>query len=127
MLPRTEALRGPTLAFRSRPNVRLLGSPRTLWEKSGTPEGARTLWEKLGAPVVPRTLWENLLTVGLPYLGAPFGPGVAKEGRDVLSCKRRTGDSGRGRDGRGPLPVGDAARPGPTDWLNLGSDGVGGV
>lgn len=40
----------------------------------------------------------------------------------------RTGDSGLGSDGlvRG-LKSGLAARPGPTDWLNLGMNGVGGV
>lgn len=45
-----------------------------------------------------------------------------------ISCSLRTGDSGRGSDVRGGfLPTGLGARPGPTDWLNLGMDGVGGV
>jgi len=47
------------------------------------------------------------------------GPGVI--------CMRLTGDSGRGSDGRVFFPTGLAARTGPTDWLNLGNEGVGGV
>lgn len=40
---------------------------------------------------------------------------------------RRTGDSGRGSEILDFLPWGLGARPGPTDWLNFGTDGVGGV
>lgn len=48
------------------------------------------------------------------------------EGLEV-NCGFRKGDSGRGRDGRDFLNWGLGALPGPTDWLNLGTDGVGGV
>lgn len=107
----------------------------------------------LGSPMPPvagaRMLWENLLVcVGLPKRpGAAgpavddLGPGVAAEsdGRAPLDpgagviCRRRTGESGRGRDVRGGrrLPCcGLGARgigPPLTDWLNLGREGVGGV
>ena len=40
---------------------------------------------------------------------------------------RRTGESGRGSEVLDFLPLGLGARPGPTDWLNFGNDGVGGV
>jgi hypothetical protein len=50
------------------------------------------------------------------------------DGRGVAdSCILRTGESGRGSDVRGFLPVGLEARAGPTDWENLDMDGVGGV
>lgn len=45
----------------------------------------------------------------------------------VINCGLRRGDSGRGKDGRVFLNCGLPARPGPTDWLNFGRDGVGGV
>lgn len=48
------------------------------------------------------------------------------EGRAPI-CGFLKGDSGRGRDGRDFLNWGLGALPGPTDWLNLGKDGVGGV
>ena len=38
-----------------------------------------------------------------------------------------TGDSGRGNDGRVFFPSGLEARLGPTDWLNLGTPGLGDV
>jgi hypothetical protein len=103
--PRAEALRGPILPLRVCAGGLLLGSP-----------------------AVPRTLWANLFDVGLPNLVCAFGPGVAIEGRGAgVICSRLTGESGRGSEGRDRLPVGLGARPGPTDWLNLGSVGVGGV
>jgi hypothetical protein len=88
-----------------------------------------------GSPAVPLTLAAKRFCVGLaPYLppGAillPFAPaGAAMDGRGAgVICSRRTGESGRGSDILGRLPCGLGARPGPTDWLNLGSDGVGGV
>lgn len=98
-------LRGPTLPFRACPGYRLLGSP-----------------------AVPRTLWANLLAeVGLPNLAGGFGIGVAMDGRGPGVMSLRTGDSGRGNDGRIFLPSGLWARPGPTDWLNFGSPGLGDV
>jgi hypothetical protein len=108
VLPSADALRGPILGLRSRVGSFLLGSP-----------------------VVPRTLCENLLTVvGLPNRPGPdLGPGVAFEGRGPgVICNLRTGESGLGCDVRGGFfPIGLAARPGPTDLLKFGSDGVGGV
>lgn len=54
--------------------------------------------------------------------------GVASDGFGTGgSCNLRTGDSGRGRDILGRLPKGLEVRPGPTDWLNFGNEGVGGV
>lgn len=78
---------------------------------------------------MPRTLAENLLIEGVPYRGgAAFGPGVVLGARGTGgSWSFRTGESGRGSDVLGLLLVGLAARPGPTDLLNIGSDGVGGV
>jgi len=78
---------------------------------------------------VPRTLWANLLAeVGLPNLGGPvLGAGVAIDGRGPGVISLLTGDSGRCSDGRIFLPRGLEARVGPTDWLNLGNPGVGGV
>ena len=102
--PRAEALRGPMLAFRSGLHPFLLGSP-----------------------TVPRTLCENLFAVGLPNRDATLGAGVAMDGREEGVCSLRTGESGRGREVLGLLPWGLGARPGPTDWLNLDRDGVGGV
>ncbi len=114
VFPRAEALRGPMLPFRSRAGSLLLGSP-----------------------AVPRTLCANLLVAfGLPNRVGPvgpleaLGPGVAMDCRGgAASCSFRTGDSGRGSEARGGrFPMGLAARPGPpTDWLNLGMEGVGGV
>jgi hypothetical protein len=105
--PRAEALRGPMLALRSRP-----------------PAGSFLL----GSPAVPRTLCANFELVGLPNRAGPFGPGVAIDGLGVAeSASLRTGESGLGNEVRGLLPVGLAARPGPTDWENLESEGVGGV
>ena len=70
-------------------------------------------------------------------LGANLGPArrlcdsMFSEGRvpaGVAFCALRKGDSGRGNDGRVfGRKAGLAARPGPTDWLNLCGDGVGGV
>lgn len=59
----------------------------------------------------------------------PLGCGVPIDGlaAGVASWGLRRGDSGRGKDGRAFLNCGLAARPGPTDWLNFGTDGVGGV
>lgn len=56
-----------------------------------------------------------------------MGAGVASDGRGPGVMSLLTGDSGRCSEGRIFLPSGLAARPGPTDWLNLGSPGVGGV
>lgn len=82
----------------------------------------------LGSPGVARTLCENLFDVGLPYRGGFLGAGVAIEGRGPgVICSLRTGESGRGSEVLGFFPIGLGARPGPTDWLNLGNDGVGGV
>jgi hypothetical protein len=105
--PRAEALRGPMLASRSLPAGTFL----------------------LGSPAVPRTLCANLFPVGLPNRAGPFGPGAAIDGRGVAARgSLRTGESGRGNEVRGGLlPVGLAARPGPTDWENFDSPGVGGV
>jgi hypothetical protein len=50
---------------------------------------------------------------------------MVDRGPGVMSL--RTGDSGRCSDGRIFLPSGLMARPGPTDWLNFGTPGVGGV
>lgn len=44
------------------------------------------------------------------------GPGVR--------AARLAGDSGRGRDGLVFFPYGEAALPGPTDWLKFGVGGV---
>jgi hypothetical protein len=59
----------------------------------------------------------------------PLGCGVPIDGLAAGVANRglRRGDSGRGKDGRDFLNCGLGARPGPTDWLNFGSDGVGGV
>lgn len=59
-----------------------------------------------------------LLGCGVPIEGLAAG---------VASWGLRRGDSGRGKDGRDFLNCGLGARPGPTDWLNFGRDGVGGV
>ena len=76
---------------------------------------------------VPRTLCPNLLGAGLPYRGGARCTGVAMEGRPAAICGLRKGDSGRGKDGRDFLNCGLGALPGPRDWLNLGTEGVGGV
>lgn len=69
-----------------------------------------------------------MFDVGLPNLCGGLGPGVVIEGRGPgVIWSLLTGDSGRASEGRGFLPEGLAARPGPTDWLNFGKDGVGGV
>ena len=81
-----------------------------------------------GSPAVPRTLWANLGTVGLPYLLPPrLLLGLPADGRGPgVICMRRTGDSGR-REDIDLLPKGLVTRPGPTDWLNFGIEGAGGV
>ena len=79
---------------------------------------------------MPRTLCANLFGVGLPYLGgSAFDAGAPIDGRGAgVIWPFLTGDSGRGNEGRGAFfPTGLEARPGPTDWLNFGSPGVGGV
>jgi len=49
-------------------------------------------------------------------------------GVDIRVGAFRRGDSGLGRDGRDlGLKCGLAALPGPTDWLNFDTEGVGGV
>lgn len=79
--------------------------------------------------LVPLTLCPNFPGVGL---GAyRFDDGVLTAGR-ADSCVLRTGDSGRATDGRPFLMCGLGARigdrlPGPSDWLNMDFDGVGGV
>ncbi|CCF46000.1 hypothetical protein CH063_14892 [Colletotrichum higginsianum] len=82
----------------------------------------------LGSPDVPRTLWAKRLTAGELYLEGIL-PGVARDGLGPgVICSFRTGDSGRTE---GLLidffSAGLEARPGPTDLLNIGTDGVGGV
>lgn len=82
-----------------------------------------------GSPgaTAPLTFLENLLCVGLPYRGMDFAVGVPMLGLvPGGNCSLRTGDSGR-REGRGFLASGLDARPGPTDLLNWGTEGVGGV
>lgn len=82
--------------------------------------GSRESW-------VPLTLWPNLLGAGLAYRGGAFAAaGVPIDGLPP-SCGFRRGDSGRGREGLDFLKPGLGALPGPTDWLNFGSEGVGGV
>lgn len=82
-----------------------------------------------GSPAVPRTLAENMPSEGVPYREGPaLGPGVVADARGPgVSWSFRIGDSGRGRDILDFLPVGLGALPGPTDLLNTGKDGVGGV
>lgn len=57
-----------------------------------------------------------VLAAGVPILGLVLG----------VNCNLRTGDSGR-NEGRGFLASGLDARPGPTDLLSCGTEGVGGV
>ena len=103
--PRAEALRGPMLAFLS---------------SLGRIFGVFLL--------VPWTLRPNFDAVGLPNLAGGFEGGWVADWRGAgVSWSLRTGESGRGRDVRGRLPWGLAARPAPTDGLNFGMDGVGGV
>lgn len=102
--PNAEALRGPILGLRSS-LVRLLGSP-----------------------AVPLTLCAKRL-VGLPYLDGGL-TGVVMDGLGPgVICNRRTGESGRGREVLGARFVWGlgALAPGPTEALNLGKLGVGGV
>jgi hypothetical protein len=75
---------------------------------------------------MPRTLCPNFPGAGLPYRGGAFIFGVVIEGLAPI-CGLRRGDSGRGKEGRDFLNPGLGARPGPTDLLNCGNDGVGGV
>lgn len=106
MEPSAETLRGPILGLRSSLDVLLLGSPE-----------------------VPRTLWAKRAFVGLPYLDGVLA-GVVIDGRGPgVICIRRTGESGRGREVLGArFSWGLGARaPGPTEALNLGRPGVGGV
>lgn len=82
----------------------------------------------LGSPDTPRTLWARRF-VGLPYRWALVGDPV-KEGRGAgVICVLRTGDSGLGSDilGRCFCWGLGARAPGPTEALNLGKAGVGGV
>lgn len=92
------------------PGVRGFWSP-------GAALGGAGLANRGGAPIA---LFEKPEGVSVPLRA-----GVA-----VKAGGRRSGDSGRGRDGR-PfccLNCGLGARaPGPTDWENLGSDGVSGL
>lgn len=62
---------------------------------------------------------ENLAGALLGVANIGRGPGVI--------CSLRDGDSGRSEGLLGFLSPGLVERPGPTDLLNAGSDGVGGV
>jgi hypothetical protein len=82
-----------------------------------------------GSPAVPRTLWANRF-VGLPpYREVVALAGVPIDGRGPgVIWVLRTGESGRGNDVLGRLIPGlGALAPGPTEALNLGRLGVGGV
>lgn len=82
----------------------------------GAARGGAGLANRGGAPIALFEKPEGVST--------PLRAGVA-----VRFGGLRNGDSGRGRDGRAlALDCGLGARaPGPTDWENLGSDGVSGL